>query len=95
LYDCLRAHSAALCFADGDDLPQAGLVRTANWGYVRRRADNYSDELLRELHIQIESLWDDTYVFFMHDNTGIGPKLALRFMELAGLSLDITSASEQ
>jgi uncharacterized protein YecE (DUF72 family) len=37
LVGCLRAHSAVLCVADGDDLPQTDLVRTADWGYVRLR----------------------------------------------------------
>ena len=46
--DCLRAHSAVLCVADGDDLPPTDLVRTADWGYVRLRDDNYTDERLRE-----------------------------------------------
>jgi uncharacterized protein YecE (DUF72 family) len=45
---CLRAHSAVLCVADGDDLPPTDLVRTADWGYVRLRDDNYTDERLRE-----------------------------------------------
>jgi uncharacterized protein YecE (DUF72 family) len=46
--DCLRAHSAVLCAADGDKLPPTDLLRTADWGYVRLRDDNYTDERLRE-----------------------------------------------
>jgi uncharacterized protein YecE (DUF72 family) len=85
LFDCLRAHSAVLCVADGDDLPQTDLVRTADWGYVRLRDDNYSDERLRDWLRRIEShKWDESYVFFMHEDTGVGPKLAVRFLELAG-----------
>jgi uncharacterized protein YecE (DUF72 family) len=83
--DCLRAYSAVLCVADGDDLPATELVRTADWGYVRLRDDNYTDERLREWIQRIRShKWDETYVFFMHEDTGIGPKLATRFIELAG-----------
>ena len=71
--------------ADGPDLPETDLVRTANWGYVRLRANNYSDADLRNWLKRIKSQkWDETYVFFMHEDTGIGPKLAVRFLELAG-----------
>lgn len=84
-FDCLRAHSAALCVADGDDLPATELVRTADWGYVRLRDDGYTDERLREWIRRMKlHRWDETYVFFMHEDTGIGPKLAVRFAELAG-----------
>ncbi len=40
VFDCLRANSCALCLADADDLPDAALVRTAGWGYVRRGAND-------------------------------------------------------
>jgi uncharacterized protein YecE (DUF72 family) len=62
------------------------LVRTADWGYVRLRDENYTDERLREWIQRISALkWDETYVFLMHEDTGIGPKLAARFIELAGV----------
>ncbi len=83
-FDCLRAHSAVLCVADGDDLPQTDLIRTANWGYVRLRDDNYTDERLQDWLRRIRShKWNESYIFFMHEDTGIGPKLAVRFLELA------------
>jgi uncharacterized protein YecE (DUF72 family) len=85
LTDCLRAHAAVLCVADSDDLPATDLVRTADWGYVRLRDHDYSDERLREWIRRMKShMWDEAYVFFTHEDTGRGPKLATRFMELAG-----------
>lgn len=85
LIDCLRAHSAALCVADSDDLPATDLVRTADWGYVRLRDHGYSDERLQEWIRRMKShKWDEAYVFFMHEDTGRGPKLASRFIELTG-----------
>jgi uncharacterized protein YecE (DUF72 family) len=53
--DCLRAHSAVLCVADGNDLPPTELVRTADWTYVRLRDDNYTDERLRQWIERIRS----------------------------------------
>jgi uncharacterized protein YecE (DUF72 family) len=84
VFDCLRTHSCALCIADADELPAPGLVATAGWGYVRLRREGYSDRLLRQWINKIKSqAWNEAYVFFKHEDTGIGPKLAARFLELA------------
>src|SRR5262249_315802 len=62
LTDCLRAHAAVLCVADGDDLPSTDLVRTADWGYLRLRDDNYTDDGLRDWLKRIKvHKWDETY----------------------------------
>jgi uncharacterized protein YecE (DUF72 family) len=84
VFDCLRQHAAVLCVAEGDDLPESDLVRTANWGYVRLRDDRYTDKRLRNWIQRIRAQkWRESYVFFKHESTGIGPKLAARFMKLA------------
>ena len=45
-----------------------------------------ADEELTELRNQMQAFeWDESYLFLMHEDTGIGPKLALRFQELAGV----------
>jgi uncharacterized protein YecE (DUF72 family) len=83
VYNCLRANRCALCVADADDLPRAALVRTARWGYVRLRREKYSKARLREWVEKIRSQgWEKAYVFFKHEDTGSGPKLAARFLEL-------------
>jgi hypothetical protein len=28
--------------------------------------------------------WDDVFVFFKHEDAGAGPKMASRFLEMAG-----------
>jgi uncharacterized protein YecE (DUF72 family) len=84
VFDCLRANSCALCVADMDDLPCAELVNTASWGYVRLRRDDYTDQGLGEWIKRIKSLdWATAFVFFKHEDTGSGPRLAARFLELA------------
>lgn len=84
--ECLRKYKSALCVADAKDLPAADLVRTANWGYVRLRDAGYSDKTLRRWIRRIRSrAWDEAYVFFKHEDSAAGPKLATRFLELAGL----------
>lgn len=85
VYGCLRAHSAALCVTDRDDLPQTGLIHTSDWGYVRLWDDNYTDSRLRAWIRGIRAQqWSAAYVIFMHEDAGVSPKLAARFMELAG-----------
>lgn len=84
VYDCLREHGAALCVADAEDLPATDLVHTANWGYVRLREEGYTDTNLREWVRRIRSQnWEEAYVFFKHEDSGTGPQLAARFVELA------------
>jgi uncharacterized protein YecE (DUF72 family) len=85
VFDCLRAHSCALCNADTDESPTADLVSTAGWGYVRLRRKTYSDYGLRKWIKRLRSQpWDEAYVLFKHEDTGSGPKFAARFLELSG-----------
>jgi uncharacterized protein YecE (DUF72 family) len=85
VFDCLRAHSCALCVADAEDLPPVKLFSTTDWGYVRLRREEYSDKDLRHWIKNIKAQdWNRVYVFFKHEDTGTGPKFATRFLELVG-----------
>jgi uncharacterized protein YecE (DUF72 family) len=85
VFDCLRANSCALCVADMDDSPGIDLISTAGWGYVRLRREGYTDERLIDWIERLRSHdWHKAYVFFKHEDAGTGPKLAARFLELAG-----------
>jgi uncharacterized protein YecE (DUF72 family) len=85
VFDCLRSSSRALCVADHKDAAEPALVSTAPWGYLRLRREGYTDGQLEKWIDRIKSqAWDEAYVFFKHEDAGIGPKLAARFLELAG-----------
>jgi uncharacterized protein YecE (DUF72 family) len=85
VYGCLRAHSAVLCVTDRDTLRQTGLIHTSDWGYVRLWDDNYTAERLRKwVEGILAQKWSAAYVIFMHEDEGVSPKLAARFVELAG-----------
>jgi uncharacterized protein YecE (DUF72 family) len=85
VYDCLRTNGCALCVADTDDSPSSDVVSTARWGFVRLRREGYTDEQLGQWVNKLKSQpWDEAYVFFKHEDAGVGPKLAARFLELAG-----------
>jgi uncharacterized protein YecE (DUF72 family) len=85
VFGCLRAHSCGLCFADMEDGPAGELVSTADWGYVRLRREEYSDDDLRGWIDRLNAQgWNEACVFFKHEDAGAGPRLASRFLELAG-----------
>lgn len=81
---CLRERGCALCLAEGDDLPEAPLTSTAEWGYLRLRREAYSDAELAEWKSRIRAQdWSAAYVFFKHEDEATGPELADRFLALA------------
>jgi uncharacterized protein YecE (DUF72 family) len=84
VYALLKSRSASLCSSDAEDLPPMTLVKTADWGYLRFRRENYTDATLRKWIEKIRAMgWKDAYVFFKHEDAGTGPKFAKRFMKLA------------
>jgi uncharacterized protein YecE (DUF72 family) len=84
VYDCLRAHSAALCCVDDEGPSCDKVISTTNWGDVRLREERYTDAQLKKWIKQIKAQdWKEVYVFFKHEDVAAGPKLAERFLELA------------
>ncbi|MGH7783693.1 MAG: DUF72 domain-containing protein [Candidatus Binatia bacterium] len=81
VFACLRARNCALCNADTDEKESRDLIATATWGYVRLRRSEYSGADLLDWKERILSQpWDHAYVFFKHEDEGIGPKLAGEFI---------------
>ena len=86
VYELLRTANAALCVADTDE-GTTPLEATADFGYVRLRDEGYSPEELQEWKQKVQDLgqsWTDAYIFFKHEEKGIGPKLAAEFQQLFG-----------
>ena len=83
VFACLRERNCALCLAEMEDSENYDLVPTATWGYLRLRRSDYTPTDLRNWKQRILSQpWDHAYVFFKHEDEGIGPKLAAQFLEL-------------
>jgi uncharacterized protein YecE (DUF72 family) len=83
VYETLRGQGAALCVADTGEEPAVPLVATTDWGYLRLRREDFSDQDLRDWARRIrEQPWSDAYVFLKHEEEGKGPKLAARLMEI-------------
>ena len=90
IFALLRAKNLALCIADSEKLATPD-VATANYGYLRLRREDYQDaDVVRwaEAVKARANAWSDAFVYFKHEESGIGPKLAMRMMELLGIRQD-------
>jgi uncharacterized protein YecE (DUF72 family) len=86
VYERLHARNAALCIVDHED-GATPAVATADWGYLRLRAVEYSDADLARWAATIRETgagWRDAFVFFKHEDQATGPALAKRFIALFG-----------
>ncbi len=84
VFALLRDHQVALCIAEAEDDLEIPFVATADWGYLRLRMPDYTDEQLKTWHKRAkEQNWQEAFVFFKHEDEGKGPKLAQRFIEMA------------
>ena len=85
VYELLRSTNTALCIADTGE-GTTPLVATADFGYVRLRDEGYDEAGLRAWMTKVQALgsaWTDAFVFFKHEEKGMGPKLAREFLQLA------------
>ena len=83
VFDLLRERNSALCIAETDEGDDPPPVATADWTYLRLRKAEYSDAELDAWAGRLANGgWDQAYVFFKHEDAGVGPRLAGRFMEL-------------
>ena len=82
-FGLLKGRNVALCIADSEKLTTP-IVATADYGYLRLRREDYQDadvtrwtEAIREK----AGGWSDAFVYFKHEESGIGPKLATQMLE--------------
>ena len=80
----LRAKNCALVVSDTDEKPLSVIESSGDWGYLRLRRTNYEQEDLAEWMRRVrDQKWKDAFVFFKHEDEGVGPKLAAQFLKLA------------
>ena len=81
--DLLRAKDCALVVSDTDEKPLTEIISTARWGYLRLRRTSYDEKDLAEWMKRVQDQkWKDAFVFFKHEDEGVGPKLAAQFLGL-------------
>jgi uncharacterized protein YecE (DUF72 family) len=79
----LKKHQAALCIAESSDLASPTLA-TTDFGYLRLRREDYEKaDIVRWatfIQAQKES-WGHVFVYFKHEESGIGPQLATQLIK--------------
>jgi uncharacterized protein YecE (DUF72 family) len=83
VFDLLARHNMALCIADFGDRTTP-LRQTARHGYFRLRDEGYGPEELARWAREVSALashWDETFVYFKHEDEGKGPAFANAFVE--------------
>lgn len=86
VYALLREHDVALCLSDTDEVsdPDALIVPTAGWGYLRLRRTEYTDGDLAAWKGRIAAqAWSDAFLFFKHEDEAKGPAFARRYLALS------------
>jgi uncharacterized protein YecE (DUF72 family) len=82
VYAALRAHGAMICVADTDK-GETPVIATADRGYLRLRRAHYDEAELRAWVERIAAQpWTCAYVYFKHEDEGLGPQFAQRFSTL-------------
>lgn len=82
VFDALRARNIALCVADSEKL-HTPVELTADYGYFRLRDEGYQQEDIERWAGTIRGLAGaaDVYVYFKHEEQGLGPDFARRLRE--------------
>lgn len=86
IFAVLRARNAALCVADGEKV-ETPVIATAEHGYFRLRDAGYTErdvERWAEVIAGYGNTAKDVYVYFKHEESGVGPKFATQLMKLLG-----------
>ncbi len=84
IFDLLRSRNIALCIADTETVAAPKKI-TADYGYLRLRREGYVKtdmERWADFVGQQKSNWQHAFVYFKHEESGTGPKLAKQMMEL-------------
>src|SRR5215813_11858923 len=84
IFDLLKSRNIALCIADTEAIATPK-KSTADYGYLRLRREDYSEEDVKrwsDFVREQNTTWSDAFVYFKHEESGIGPKLATQMMEL-------------
>jgi uncharacterized protein YecE (DUF72 family) len=84
VFSILRRRNACLCIADSEKLATP-FEPTADWGYLRLRREDYqvSDVARWAETVQAQAPnWSDAFLYFKHEESGTGPKLAKQMLEI-------------
>jgi uncharacterized protein YecE (DUF72 family) len=84
VWEILKSRNVALCLNETADFA-APKISTADFGYLRLRREDYTAadvECWADFVRGQGTGWTDAFVYFKHEEAGIGPKLAKQMGEL-------------
>lgn len=84
IFGLLKSRNVALCIADTHDVATPKKI-TADYGYLRLRREDYQEidvERWAQFVSEQKSNWPNAFIYFKHEESGIGPKLAQQMMQL-------------
>ncbi len=80
VFDALRERNLALCIADSETM-STPVEMTADYAYVRLRDEGYQQADLERWATTVSGLRvPEAFVYFKHEEHGLGPDFARRFM---------------
>jgi uncharacterized protein YecE (DUF72 family) len=83
VFEALKRRNVSLCIADTEDLATPRIA-TADYGYLRLRREDYTEDDVGSWTEFVRGQgerWSDAFVYFKHEEAGIGPKLATQMMK--------------
>jgi uncharacterized protein YecE (DUF72 family) len=86
VYEALKTRGAVLCIADMEEITTPPIA-TADWGYLRLRREDYTDADVSRWAAFVREQgerWGDIFIYFKHENAGMGPRLGKQMQELLG-----------
>jgi uncharacterized protein YecE (DUF72 family) len=86
VWEIFKARNIALCIAETEDFATPSVV-TADYGYLRLRREDYKTADVERWTAFVKEQtrnWSDAFVYFKHEEAGIGPKLATEMTKLLG-----------
>ena len=87
--EALRSHKAALCIADSEKMTTP-VELTAGYGYFRLRDEGYDRTDIERWSGKVAEAadrLDDVFVYFKHEDKGLGAEFGRNMMEALGLPL--------
>jgi uncharacterized protein YecE (DUF72 family) len=80
VFDALRSRNVALCIADSEKL-STPVESTADYAYFRLRDEGYQQDDIVKWAAVVKALpASDAFVYFKHEEQGLGPDFARRFI---------------
>jgi uncharacterized protein YecE (DUF72 family) len=84
-YAALKSKNIALCIAEAENL-STPVIATADFGYFRLRKPDYTKaDIARWAKVVGKQSARQTFVYFKHEESGVGPKFARQLLDDLGI----------